>query len=88
MSQSQSTGFQSESTTLHIKASQTGTSNIFQVALTFSHSNIFQKLFNITTQTKCSSRFKATQIAHDSNSTISLYATFLRPETLAIESPR
>jgi hypothetical protein len=88
MSQSQSIGFHIASTTLQINASQTGTSRIFQVAFTFSHSLIVTNQFKITTQTKCSSRFRATQVAPDSKSTTSLYATFLSHETFATQSQR
>jgi hypothetical protein len=72
ISQSPSTGFQRASTTLQIIHSQTGTSSDLQVDFTFSHSLIEVNQDKITIQTKCSSRFKATQIAHESNSTNSL----------------
>jgi hypothetical protein len=86
ISQSQSIGLPRESTTLQINHSQTGTSNVLQVHLATSHSLILLNQDKTTTQTKCSSKFIAIQTHPDSNSTSSLYATFLSQETLAIES--
>gem|GEM_PF-2130309 len=51
ISPSQSIGFHKASTTLQISPSQTGTSRVFQVEVTFSHSFIELNHDNTTIQT-------------------------------------
>ena len=81
-----SIGLPKESTTLPIISGHTGTSKVLAVAFTFSPSLIELNPDKTTTQTKCSSKLRVTHTAPDSNSTNSLYATFLKPETFATPS--
>jgi len=71
-SHNQSIGFQRASTTLQTRDFQTEISSILPVALAFSHSLILLNHSRTTTQTKCSSKFKATHFQPVSKETTSL----------------
>jgi len=72
ISPSPSIGSHKAFTTLPIISFQTGTLNVFPVAFTISPSLIELNHSKTTTQTKCSSKFRAIHFAPDSKFTTSL----------------